>query len=508
LFFFPWSDYFKSWGFSYFVLWNMYKVFGENFIYYRAVNLLLHFCNFLVFRKFIENKEINENKTKPNLISLIFLFSPLSILTTSWIFQIKTLLALLFILLLLLQLKKRRIHSFTDNFKIYLLFLFSLLSKVSGILIPFYLLYFYRKYNVVKTKARLIMIPFFLTSFLYGIINIKGITHLVTENQYIKKDTSEVVINNNVSRSEALSIKKKNTSEHKEFNFDIDIYSQITEGAAKYFNPLSKLSNFSNKYILSLQNFGRFILSAIGTYDYYPFYEDNLKTTTSKLLYLYSFIGLVVIVLLIKLRDTTGLLLACLFLPVSGFFYIPYMKFSYSSDHWFYTALVPLLLILHKNVKNKKVVLIGFCICFSSYLYTQSKYTSFPGLLAKNEMSFQNRVITEHQARYQLLAGDTKPVLKEYLKLYKGTERNNHEYSRMINRLARIHNQDQVLKDLYNLNAKLYIRTRDINLVKNFTLEHYGLFPEYILDFTEAFNVFYSHKLEKELYIRVSKKLN
>jgi hypothetical protein len=508
LFFFPWSDYFKSWGFSYFFLWNMYKIFGTNFVYYRVINLILHFVNFIVFRKLLDQKEATARDTKSNMISLFFLFAPLSILTTSWIFQIKTLLALFFILLLLLQLKKQKIHTLKDNLKNYFLFLFSLLSKVSVILIPIYLLFFYRKNKKSGTKTQLIMIPFFLTSLLYGVINIKGITHLVTENEYLKKETSEIVINNNVSRSEVLSIKKKDTSKHKEFNFNIDIYSEVTEGASKYFNPLSSISNFSHKYILSLQNFGRFIFSALGIYDFYPFYENNLETTTSKLLYVYSFVGFFALVLLLKLREPTVLLLICLFLPISGFFYIPYMKFSYSSDHWFYTALIPLLLILHKKVENIRVIMISFTVCFSSYLYTQYKYTSFPSLLVKNKIAFENRIITEHQARYRLLSGETLPILNEYYKKFKTTERNNHEYSTMIYKLARRHHQDKILKELYNLNAKLYLRTQDINIVKNFTLEHFDLFPEYILDFTEAFNAFYSHKLEKELYQKISKKLD
>jgi hypothetical protein len=507
LFFFPWSDYFKSWGLSYFILWNLYKLFGVNFVYYRAINLGLHFCNFLILKKLLKSEDHKLINKKSYFISLMFLFSPLSVLTTSWIFQIKTLLAVFFILLILLQIKKKNVKTLKNNFKIYALFILSLLSKVSGILLPIYLFYIFIVNKISVKKSILIISPFLLTSLIYGVINIKGITHLVTENEYLKKETSEIVIDNNVSRSEALSIKEKDTTKHKEFNFDIDIYSEMTNGASKYFSPLSNVSNISHKYILSLQNFGRLILSSLGIFDFYPFYETNLKTTTSQLIYLYSFIGLLGLAFLIIKKDSHNLLLICLFIPISGFFYIPYMKFSYSSDHWFYTALIPILLIANKHLKSWKVPALGFAVCLTSYIYTQYKYESFPGLLEKNKEKFQNRVISEHQARYNLMSGETIPVLKDYIQSFTTTEKNNHEYSNIIFDLARANNQTEVLKKLYNLNAKLYLRTQDVNLVKKFTIEHYDIHPNYILDFTESFNAFYSQKLERELYDRVVKRL-
>ena len=42
----PFSQYFKSWGLTYFVLWNFLNFFGEDYFSYRLFNLIIHFINF------------------------------------------------------------------------------------------------------------------------------------------------------------------------------------------------------------------------------------------------------------------------------------------------------------------------------------------------------------------------------------------------------------------------------------------------------------------------------
>lgn len=500
LFFFPWSDYFKSWSLTYFIFWNMYKVFGINFVYYRAVNLALHFLNFFILSKITKNDSKKKNIAR--IMALCFLFAPISILTTTWIFQLKTLLAVFFILIFLYSLQGVKNYNLKDFTKLYVYFVLSLLSKVSGVLIPLYLFFILRTKCSIK-KSFIFVIPFFITSLIYGLINIKGITHILTEIQYMNKPVEQAVVSKNFSRSQALGTKNKEIGDQKEVNFNINILGEITSGSKHYFTNLTDAHNLLGKYILSLQNFGRFILSSIGLYDFYPFYEKNLQTILSPWLYVYTFIGIFTLYALVTFYSHSVILLFALFIPISGFFYIPYMKFSYSSDHWFYTPLIGLIIFLSQKLVRTKTAVSIFTIIFISYLYTQYKFTTFEKLLKMNAAAYSNNIILEHQTRQMLRAGKSREVLKMYSKAYIQDERENIKYSQLIHKIATKLGRDDINKHFFNQSAKLYLQTHDINFIRAYTLSNYAIYPQRILELTESFNAIYTQKIDRELYLKV-----
>ncbi len=379
----PYSSYFKSWGFSYIYFWVLFKIFGSNFTYYRLFNLILHFVNYTIFKNVLNKQQIN--KRTVFLISLIFLFHPLSILTTSWIFQAKTLLSTLFVLLIFNHISKKENATNQDVIYCTLLFLLSLLSKICFILLPIYFLvksiysdskFFYRK----LTFCTLIL------SFIYGLINIKGITYIVKENQELDAPIGTINVEHSIKRSEYIDHEnryKKNKGK------EIKVLSEIEDSIPKYFSTWQQLDSIYDRYILSIQNIGRFFLSSIGIWDYQPFYENNNQTITSHLFIVFTLFGSFFICSILIFKNSYLTICLLSLIPVIGIFYVPYMKYSYSSDHWFYPSLFLFLLSLSKS-KIKYLFESFLAIVFIQYLLNVYSYANFNNLLNKSFANNKN----------------------------------------------------------------------------------------------------------------------
>ena len=154
---------------------------------YFFVNLLLHLVNtffvfwfiFLLSKKKIEVAVIS---------SLLFAIHPMHVESVAWISERKDVLFMFFMLPgLILYIKYLKNHSYKTLVYIFLLALFSLLSKPAAVVFPVLLLlmdYFY----IRKFTSRLIFekIPFFLLSLVTGIvtIQIQSVKAIATLTQY------------------------------------------------------------------------------------------------------------------------------------------------------------------------------------------------------------------------------------------------------------------------------------------------------------------------------------
>ena len=495
LFFFPWSDYFKSWGLSYFVFWNLYKVFGENFVYYRLINIIFHILNSLTLYKIVKTDK--KESLAPKIIFLLFLFSPLSILTTSWIFQLKTTLSTFLVLLFIKNIFIKKMLSIKSLLKGYVIFLMSLLAKISGVLIPALIILKWKDINTSNIKKWLILPLFITTSIFYGLINVKGITHLANELIHIEKKSIEAVDQKVYSRSQAIEIKQKNTDQQKIINFDIDITNELVNSSQKYFNSNY---NLSRKYTIALQNFGKLVLYTVGLNDYYPFYESNIKTLNSSSLYLFSLVGLLSIIYLWHKSKTDLFLIMILFIPISGLFYIPYMKFSYASDHWFYLPSIGILIFISKFYKKRLFLYILLAITIFQYTYTQYKYQSYKKVLSLNNKKFGNKIISEHQIQYDLLEGKTSNALKKYIKLYENQPASNYKYIKNIINLAVKTNNIKVLNKYYHSGAKYYLKTQDIKVIESYNLNHLFIKNKKQIELIESLNAIFTKKIDSTLY--------
>jgi len=502
LYFFPWSIYYKSWALSYAMLWAIYKIFGEQFVYYRMINISLHFINHLFFRKIIQ-KHYDLSPEKQNLFSLIFLLHPLSVLTTSWIFQIKTLLAVMFFLISYNFLINSDFQKKRDYLKLNLLFWMSLASKVCGILFPIYLFIVNRK-KMTKKKLTLLVTPLLCISLLYGALNIKGITHIIQENIHIKsmnKDKSKNVL---ISNSQLMANKIKYDHAIKQpggITFDINVSKDISKGMGIYFNPFFKLDHLIAKYVISIQNLGKAVMSSLALYNYFPFYETNTQTATSPYLFVYIVVGMTSIIALFLLKNHFLTLAFILFLPISGLFYIPYMKFSYSSDHWFYPFMLFFLLGMIKYSKNKNWLIISlFVITFSNYIFTIYKYRSFPELLALNLKTHKNAIIVEHQSQYDMLEKDWYKVFGKYTFLLNNVDFTSPSYGNKIFEMTLKLRVPKLVEPYYPTMAKMILEQKNFQLLKSFNLNLSGIVQDRTLDLTESLDAIYSHRIDDHTY--------
>ena len=497
----PWSPYFKSWSLTYFTLGNLYSIFGDNFVYYRFTNLLLHFINFFLFRKLLTLKLMG-SRSNINLMALLFLFSPLSILTTNWIFQIKTLLSVSFILAFLIVLSKNTFSEKKNIVQLVILFLLSILSKITAVLIPIYVLMYIRG-KISNRKKVLLMIPLLIISIFYGLINIKGITYITQENRNIEKPVAEIIIDQVVKVSEYKEF------ERSEVTPEIELLKEISHGLSHYILPIFNPDTFFDKHIIAMQNLGRLILSTLGLNYYRPFYENNLETARNMWLYLYVLIAILFLFYVVIKRSQLGLLALVLFIPISGYFYIPSSKFSYSSDHWFYPASMAVLLIIFKEIKRKRVIYLFSLPILLNYLFTINNYSNFNELLKGSFKANGNKVLLQlvSQNREKSPAGEGKR-LSDLNYLLSEKDFNNTDYYKELLKVSRDSGQNKFIHSHYGRFSADQIKSQNHQSQNSFTLLHTGIYPDRILDLSNALNSIFSHNISNEDYILILKHLD
>lgn len=431
-FLFPWSPQFKSWGLTYITLWSEVKLFSNNYVYYRFVNLSLHFINFYILSKILNSKFSNQSQ-KNKIISLFFLFHPLSILTYSWIFQVKTLLAVMFILLFLRLLWSSNLNRISNRIKITVFFILSILSKSVGILLPIYTFYYLYKKKLSAKSNIMITLPLIVISFFYGLINIKGITYLTEEiknisSQVDNANAGEYKTNKNESADQ---VKQDELNSHyasrEDINFNIHIMEEIKLSTTRYAKRLTEFNTLLESYIITIQNYGRLTLSLLGINNYYPFYEPTHLTFNSMKVYIYILLGSLLLVLTPFLNHYL-ILVVTLTLPITGMFYIPYMKYSHSSDHWFYPATIGLILLVGSYIKNIKILSSLSLVILISYCLTIFKYRDTNELLTQNFITYKNPFALESKSVNDIILKQRRVVFGIYDYLLMNVDHENSKY--------------------------------------------------------------------------------
>lgn len=471
----PWSPYYKSWPLTYTILWTYLKVFGESVVYLRFFNLIIHFLNFLVFHNIVKKMDGIKKYTRP--LSLLFLFAPVSVLTISWGFQIKTLLAVLFLLLAVNKCYSKNAFKSRDHILIFLLFFLSLMSKVVAILFPIYYLFHFKKEIKSKTAFKVSFLSLAMTAIIVGLLNIKGVAYFVQEADIIKKELFEEHKEKPITHSD---IKDQN------------ITNEIKISTQSYIASISSLSKIRDKQIVAVQNFGRLLLESIGVFQYHPFYEENQETLKRNSIYIYTALGVLLLTFGIFRFNSQFILIVCLFIPISGYLYVPYMKYSFSSDHWFYPCVPFVLLFLASQLKNKYLWTTIMIAVSSNYLFTLYNYRSFSHALARGYIHEKNQISLEASMYYSYIYDDIKAIGKSSQYILDNKDQVNFEQFKNLTNAAMYFNRVEVSKRYIGRFLTNLIDSKSKLQLKSFIAENSNILTtrEQILSYT----LIYAHQ--------------
>ncbi|MBH46739.1 MAG: hypothetical protein CME71_01060 [Halobacteriovorax sp.] len=455
----------RAWPLGYVFFWILYRVFAENFIWYKVLNLLVHFSNFYLLRRFLQNLRIKHSF----FMSLLFLFHPLQVESVSWIFQLNTLLATSFVLLCLNCLLE-------NKYRLSLLFFaLSLLTKSYAVFVPFICILILQKHFTFKQSV-LRSIPFFIISLIVGLLTIRGVNSSDKESQIRErfhtqnaqktvKEESIVAIPSPtpaiVENEEAISLSDENevapetievveSTEPQELAQEVVVEQAITPPPEptpvtmtvikerKVFDWVSfahtKLQLMANSISFYLQTF----LVGRDHFLFYPLIDPLALENIYNLLLFFLFITAYLFFLADKkVIQTNSFLMATLFvcawLPISGIFYVPFMKFAHYSDHWAYLCSIPLSVLLIQainhlitrfNLRNKmSSLMIGliFAMPISFNLIKTIQYSSVfndhEQMLRRNILhNPKNTFVRRYLAAKLHRNGETRYAIEELIK--------------------------------------------------------------------------------------------
>lgn len=395
------SEYFKSWPLSFSFLWVFKKLFADNYCYYRLVNIFVHFVNALIVFKISKFYFKKYNR----VVFSLFLFNPLVVENIYWIFQFKTILSTFFFLLCLWHILIFNTTQLKATYyKGVSFFLLSLLSKSCAVFFPIALVYILKYF---KSKW-LLLVPFFVLSVITGIENFKGVvsqpSDLININTYHQRYIGK---NKDVDLKIQSPVQKSKFVQAKTYKKEQLVLKQYISGISSYTKSILNLDSFFIKTIVAANSYSHYIKStlAIGLNNIiYP----NLDLTKTKSYILPSLVILILLFLVwIKKVNLTLLTLSfLLFLPISGYFYVPYMDYSYIADHWFYTSL--------------PFTIMAFVICFKNKASTFSLpliLYLFPLLCILQTTRYTNRLSDTKSYFYDSLKipSVNKQIIYEYL---------------------------------------------------------------------------------------------
>ncbi len=374
------SFYFKAWPLSYVILWHLYQIVGTNFFIYKLINLTLHILNCLLAFKILSRLKFKFAFA----VTLIFAIHPLQVETVAWIFQLKTLFSIFWGLLAInyfLYLREKKLKWFLYTIPLIFFFL-SLLSKISLIFLPVFFLIIGK-----KNKTHLVVcLSFIIISALVGYSTLRG----VYQNNIESKESS-------IYYASKVSEPDKIPTDNEILFDDQTVFSNYQE--EDNFSLTSYLSRPILNLFFYLQNYLiPFNLSLV-----YP--PDIASTLSRRFISIALMLG-ILILLIIKRREIAlvnsfinySVLHILLCLPILGFVYIPYMKFTPVADHWIYPGILSLALLsitfsqlLKRDFPISKYFRLGYLLLFlywSGYTfyhsYTFSSETSILEKSAKN----------------------------------------------------------------------------------------------------------------------------
>lgn len=287
-------DYFPL---TYTSLWAEWHLWGMNSLGYHVTNILLHAAGCLLLWRVLANLKI----PGAFLASLLFLVHPVNVESVAWIAERKNALSLVFYFLTVLLFVKFD-NAGKKHFYFWSLaaFLLSLLSKTSGVMLPFVLLglAWWQRRKITKTDL-LRSLPFFGLALVLGFVTIWF--------QYNRAIADDVI-------------------HHRDFWMRL-----AGAGWAVWF----------------------YLGKALWPADLSFVYREWNIDPHSLLSYLPGFAVFGVLILFWRFRHSWGRPLLFVFayfmvtlFPVLGFFKVYFQRYSYVADHWQYFSLPALVVLI------------------------------------------------------------------------------------------------------------------------------------------------------------------
>lgn len=386
------SGFVKAWPLSHSIYW-FYRKLGADFApLLFSINIALHLIGVVLIWKLFESLQTSIR----SLTVALWTLSPATLFTVGQIIQLNTLLANVLFLAGLLFLQ--RSQNWRGAILPGVLMGFSLLAKPVWILGPLlgFLLPRSTSQSSMKTQglglrggvALLAFLPFALWT-----------AHMTW---------SGIRWNPYEAKAEA---------RYMENNFETFSTQKIREGHTPVAPPKADDAtpgDWTRKGTLAFANLGFYVSKSFWYSDSQYFYEKNLEI-------FHTLIGISILLLLalgiaVLRREARGShlafsfgLLVLGFLPVSGLAYVPYMKFSFVSHHWFYAAQPGLAFLMAVvilrvsdfllgqrglNVGNSALVIVVLFIFGLQSLVLAWRFSDRTEFLKSNTEAFPHSAIT------------------------------------------------------------------------------------------------------------------
>lgn len=368
------GEYGRSWPLSYTVFWAIYKLVQDSYWVYKLINLSLHIFNsYLIISLF---KKVFSQKIAIGA-AIVYLIHPIQIETVSWIFQLNTILATSFFLL-----SYKAFLGFLDKKNVFLyasaiyLFLFSLLSKVSAIMLPILFLYHaLRKYHSKKIYALILTAPFLTLSLYKGLEGTDALEGLDIDTRLsidkkvdvssppssvptlASPPTKETIKKDPIVATPTKKVISQKASEKETLRESVQAEKTITPviketKKEKHNGSLKKIKILYASFSYYLSHFLIPVELSIIMPDVT---ELNILNILSWL-----FTACLIIFLLFKrkkIEKKSHLLILFLILsviPIIGFIFIPFMNLSLVADHWFYLGMIPTSVLFIRAITELK----------------------------------------------------------------------------------------------------------------------------------------------------------
>lgn len=325
------SHFRRAWPLSYTFIKTLYIFFEQDLFGYKLVSLFLHLLNGILFYKITHF--FSKNINIATITTYLTLLAPIQVETLSWILNLNILLSSFFFFIAFL------IYISSENKKKYI---FSLIFYALSLLakpIAFPIFIFYSKFNKKEFLYYLLFGVLILTSF---ILTRKGISFSPYEL----------------------------TSEQSNYYFQ----------TFKLGFPKGFLFHVEAKAISFFNNLHFYLVKSLIPFDFHLFYPKHSGVNLIAIITWSIMIGVYLKFKSSFIRPSLLGLIA-LFLPVSGIFYIPHMKFSMVANRWSYLItfqgfLIISLILAEVLTKFRTLSLKRILLCFAISLLVIFCYQS------------------------------------------------------------------------------------------------------------------------------------
>ena len=391
----------RAWPMTYSLLWGIYKLFQSDFLIYKIVNLSLHFTNAMLLLKLTGSQQYRLGSLA---VVLLFALHPMQVESVCWILQLGTLAATTLLILTYMLFQRLRTSNFPIGWPFFagiFLFLLSLLFKVVGILFPIFVILYViaHQRDLIRNRNFLLWTSLLLACSLWrGVVTLGGVATVSAEQElsqfYFKEKVSIGDLMTTITAQGSLQGLSESPAEIIEEN------KKKGEGSWAYqlFKRYPGLKTVTGKYNLLSGSLLSYFAIFFGVKDnlfFYPkddFFDPLFRTVSS--------LCLVVVLLMLvwafwrRKLSGPGLLALTVYLPVSGLFYIPYMKYSYIADHWAYATSFFFCLMIFEFASRRQLLaqaifllpmgLLTLKLCdqtrrYVPYFTTQQKLLTYTG---------------------------------------------------------------------------------------------------------------------------------